>query len=1253
MRTSGDPSTAKSSNSGDGYEWHMLDGENTILHALNAKFGGIKIANSELASEYLDFFCSFLCGEEGLFVLIQDVTELEQIDDDDLFEQALFESRHYIVHQEPKQFPAELGWENIRNRLGEKVSSVNAISSDDETRDETEPRLKTFKRVILYGRDFFESSFEISESGRVEMAEDHRIVTSNEQWSSSDLAVRTFTTMTLPDSGLVLFTKSNRRESMSAGDFMEKMRTTGGFLRASNVLITGDVMFSPAEERMGFECDNVRFLGNVTFDHCRVLSVLRFNQCRFLGSVCAPGTLFESQVILKYSDIFALPRIGKVSYFQKNKLKVEIPRPGEQRGIYACALNLDHARVEGNLSLERLTAHGSVSCRHLTVQSDANFCGLQVLPLVDSNGNSSNKKSKPSKAYKAASASGPVLLDLQRSAVTGAVNLGISIDRQGGVKRNRGLRQTRVTVCGDCRFDTMSIGKSLIIEGLAVVKLKGEKVDHSEFGLGIWDRNLTMSNVKVQGNIQSWEYESFDLAGATINPPLFIDGTIDLKWSRVTGYVDLRGSHVTKKVDCIGMSAAWLTLGPSQVEVISADNSGIEEAGEIDWANYSLTAAHQPKVQGNASADWIEHFQRRMSIIQGNLELGNAIIPGGVTLTGATVEGTVDICLGAQLGQVKALPVLGVRREAEKRTVVKQTAFLGRLSIRDSTIAGPVYLWSTRIGSEDAGGQDKAPRPVIDITTSKLKGGLYLHARSNWEGRRVVRELLDAGKHWSDDKVTSTDWVDHQGTSVPKNSFEDGADAYFWQTIPDVLHTSVKGDVDILASDLGADLDLTNTDVKGRIRINDSYVKCDVRAVTCLQELEPKSKAVNGSKQGQALHTELKTECSQFEFQAIRCDGDLMLAGLAVAGEVDGRNAVVRGHGEFVHGNKQAAIAGDLTLCGFEVGLLKIGGQSFQNSGTIDLARATISTLEISLPLPSEINLQSIKVGYWKVGTEPGGGKDLELLEASKPYDSWAYKSLENARAAEGNDDLADKIHVARNKKELAEAEKKSASTTNKPLEISCAALIGMGVLISPSWPWLACILCLVGIIALAHYIKTGESFFPLPPWLKRSVWDRVILGNIMGFGTRLFPAFCAWLLLAFSLGVVLSNPRNVQPTFAAVNVGIGKVKLDADSAADAGAQIRKMRAELQKQWRPQEQEWGFWNHGLWLALDITVPLIPFNLHDEWEPKDTTEGTVFPCCSYSEMPVAPKTLANWFVPASWIIWTLIATGMAGVIRTRN
>ncbi len=1208
-------------------EWYFLDGERTVLRELNAKFEGIKIDDEGLVEEYLDFFCSFLCGEKGSFALIKDDRDLEKLEDSDRFERALFEKRHRAVRDEVKPFPNELKFNKAKEEIKKCIQNKNPyypIGAKRITESPSNTSTETIKfqitRLVLYDRRFFYSTFEVLRSGYVEMSEDRQIFPSFAKTTASgaertpinfDLAVRRYATFRHRKSGLVLYTKSAKRRPISSTQFREYARSSGSVSYLSNLLVEGDVTFGAGENLTGLECSNLQFLDSILFDHCVVSSVLRFEHCQFLGSFGAPGTRFHSQVVVKHSEIFAVANITPTG--KKNKIAAYF------------ALELDSARIDGSLTLECLTAHASVSCKHLSVQSDANLSGIRVLPLVEENWERDKEQ-----AFWAAPLSEAVLFDLQRSSFAGSLNLGVWVDPVQAREKSR----RRVTVCGRCRFDTMSIGKSLILEGLAVVTPASKKVSGY-----VCFPSLDMPGVTVKGNIQSWDYDSWDPTGTIINPPLIVDGTIDLKWSTIEGYVDFRTSHIGKELDCRVLRSAWLTLEPSRVDAISVDNNNVEEAGEIDWASYSLTAAHQPKVLGNTSSDWTQQFQRRMSIVQGNLELGNAIIPGGVTLTGTTVEGTVDIGLGAQLGQVKAMPVLGVRRESKKRTVFKQTAFLGRLSIRDSTIEGPIYLWGTRIGKEDAGGQDKAPRPVIDITTSKLKGGLYLHARSNWEGVQVASELLVNGKHWSDKKETVTDWEDHQGGLAHKNNVEDEAHAYFWQTLGDVFHTTVYGDVEVLASDLGADLDLTNTEVKGRIRLNDSYVKCDVRAVTCLQELEPKSTAARGPQQDKALRTELKTECSHFEFQALRCDGDLMLAGLAVAENVDGRNAAVRGHAEFVHEDREAAIEENLNLCGFEVGLLKIGGKSFEKSGTIDLARAKLATLEVST-LPKKINLQSITVGNWNV-------KDYRrLLKHTEPYDSWPYKSLENSLAAKGNEDDAEKVHVKKNWREWRENfrhERKALSFLAHPVLRSVSLFFALAAIVTVFTPWSSCPQAL-GLFGVALAFYGG-------PFVKLLFWDGLILGAIMGFGTRLFLALLIWLGFALFLAFVLSEPQNIQPTFGAVKVGLGRtdLKINADNPADR-EKLAKARNDLQKR---TPVEWGFGSHAIWLALDITVPLVPFNLHDEWEPRETAEGTTDPWDPSKPLWYAPKTLATIFVPISWVIWTLIATGMAGLIRTKK
>lgn len=1261
VRVREDKTDDNSKHSTDNYEWYVLDGESGVLHALNAKFGGVNIDTPSDASEYLDFFCSFLSAEEGVFALIGKNADVDGLEDEGggLVDRDLFERRHYAVRTEYKKYEP-VPWERIKKKILPKLDVIESANRDAQpeitSNEESTQRFLKMSAVTLYGRHIFESEFKITEAGMVEMAKNMPLHT--------HLAVRHHSVTTHKRSGLILYAKSGATKEIPGAVFMEYVRDADSIAYCSNIVIGGKVEFDPIKALVGLECSNVKFLHDVVFDQCKVLSVFRFKNCTFLGGVSAAGARFCSQVAMEGCQIFALQEArgskgGKPGEMASKTSRV---RSGAQRGRYAIALNLEHARVEGSLSLEWLTVHGSVSGRHLTAQSDANFSGLQVIPLVDD---------PQSKQYEAAPGNGPVLLDLQRSSFAGSLNLGISVEKDVGLKGGKVLRRTRVTVCGDCWFDTMSVGKSLILEGLAVVKPDSKKVDLTKFPYAHWPNTLSMSNTTIKGNIQSWEYDSWDPSGRTIPPPLVVDGIIDLRWSKIDGYVDLRGSHVAGDLACGGMRAAWLTLEHSRLSDVRSNDEARTEIVKIPWAQDKiLGSAYQPSPVGKAPIEWMKFFTWRMSAIGGDLQLGNAIIPGGVTLIGTTVEGTVDVRLGAQLGQIKALPAFGICPEPEtgvpvSRMVVKQNAYLGRLSIRDSTIAGPVCLWGAQIGRVAAKGQNDAPKPAIDIATSTLKGGLYLHARSNSEGQATLCDRLDNSCHRHNPQTEKHNWENHLGEKIAEQGLDEMTHNYFWQTVSDVLRTTVKGDVDILATDIEADLDLSNTRVCGRVRLNDSHVKCDVRAVTCLQELDAKDKAPSGSERERALLTELQTQCFHFEFQSLRCDGDMMLAGLAVAEDVDGRNAVVRGHVEFVCDKRVTAIpksgsgqpnatgcgfsgfiGGDLDLCGCEIGLLRIDGQSFQaTANKINLARVTVSTLEIVEPLPEKIDLQSIQVGTWRV-EDPKA-----LLGKADPYDSWAYKSVENWLASTGKDAAADEVHVARNQRELKEEEKNYSRPEKIVGWISASFMVVVAVAV-PIWPWSACLLCLLGIILYCYRDQTGAHPLDRPlSWIRLKIWNRLILEKVMGFGTQLGPAFCIWLVLAISLGLVLSDPHNVQPTFAAVNAGLGRadLKINTDVPAD-WEKLAKARNDLQK--RPPK-DWGFWNHALWLALDITVPLIPFNLHDEWEPKETTEGTVFPCCSQSEMLIAPKTLANIFTPLSWIIWSLIATGMAGVIRTRN
>lgn len=213
---------------------------------------------------------------------------------------------------------------------------------------------KVLHGLVLYGKKVLASSFELTESGMVTMTEDQEFLL--------DLPVRRHTTLRHKKSGLIRFTKSASRKRIPAAEFKDLMVKAAKVASFYNVLIEESVRFDSTDKVNALECLDVHFLGEVTFDHCNVSAVFRFEDCKFLGGFRVSGTNFNSQVSFKKSEVFFL-----------SETWLDQPSAVREKGDYPVALSLDYAKINGSLSLERLTVHGSVNGRHLTVQSDANF----------------------------------------------------------------------------------------------------------------------------------------------------------------------------------------------------------------------------------------------------------------------------------------------------------------------------------------------------------------------------------------------------------------------------------------------------------------------------------------------------------------------------------------------------------------------------------------------------------------------------------------------------------------------------------------------------------------------------------------------------------------------------------------------------------------------------------------------------------------------------------------------------------------
>jgi hypothetical protein len=138
----------------------ILDGKSFPIHELNKKLGDRKQITEETATDYLCFFCKFVHGEEGAFLVLKPAQDLDWMDFP-----LVEDSRKHTVAK------SIVGPAALAAIAGEEAQAVLA---ETQAKDAKFHRLAT----LSYGEDLFLSSFEVMTTGSIGMLEEHWLIRS-------------------------------------------------------------------------------------------------------------------------------------------------------------------------------------------------------------------------------------------------------------------------------------------------------------------------------------------------------------------------------------------------------------------------------------------------------------------------------------------------------------------------------------------------------------------------------------------------------------------------------------------------------------------------------------------------------------------------------------------------------------------------------------------------------------------------------------------------------------------------------------------------------------------------------------------------------------------------------------------------------------------------------------------------------------------------------------------------------------------
>ena len=1289
-----------------GTQLHALTGDSNVIHALNERLGG---PHEDAVLDYVEFFCSFVAGDEGPFVVPRSDPERDEVVARDPFAERARRLQEHLVlgdggtarpqsHVAQAFPPARLGALPDSDLDAARAAAGSSGWNDVEQAD--------FVRAhVIYGSAMFAATFAVASNGTIEMLDDDPL-----------LALQTVTRHRFIEEGgvswLVRDWSGRARRRMDAGEFIERVleagsrSTSGGSCPSfSHLEVTGDVVFPGCRSLPWLRCLDIDFTGSVVLDDCNAADRVDFESCRILGSFSARRAIFAKSLALHRCQVLALCGDGGRAASQ------ERDRWGSREFGNPVAVCLDSAQIAVDLDLERTTCHASLRGRRLVVGGSTNLSGLRVLPTVVAlTSVSTAQRGNGDRDAKFAASASPAQLDLSDSEFGGSVALNCALDHAAILQMRRFAPYChRPVVIGVLRLDGTRIRGSLWIRGLGVLRPLNVRGDQHHVA------QLTLRQARIDGGLQNYENLAHSM------PPTRILGEVDLSFAEIGNYAQFDGFFITGDLgfgavtaQSISLSAEWTFPAPAP----DAEHGGAEP-----WFDYTGGRADA------TVAGW------RPCYVGGNVNFNNARITGTVFVTGAWIDGTLAARDGARLGSLLFGPSVSLSTEPQPDGSAlgldRHPARVGVLELDTAEISGRVAVLDTEVSMRAC------------VTNTRIAGDLDFYGTATLQ--RSIEGHLRAGYTWQDPKYPIAEFIEGRLGQAPPVTVV-GARAALGQ-----------GTLDVTGCSIGGSLDLRNVRVQDDLRIEDTHIAGDVatargatlggpgqrlfqafeggqRAVSPLFDLEGCRAAVlevHGECIDEAAEAgpsedrgelSIRTECHRFVFDALHCRGDARLWRLRARRSISGRHAEIRGALSFF-------VPGD-----------GVGPPPVRSDGSgersVNLERANFEQLTIVEPFPPNVYLRGIRVGQWS----PKSGLGAAMTDSQARKVDWAeradlmlkildrmpdreiepavYLDVERYFRASGQDALADDIYCALRDRQAAEEERNCGSrqalriwlaALALPVALLLALLLGLldaerwlrapaygpvllGMLCGLLAPWilvwanptrergpltfrpgnafpgmhggplrLAAMLAITLTLLLSGAARAFVTMAALSFWVHVALLmpalvasarvRTLVLGRLMlrlgtAWGTAPQRLVLVWLLLLLApAAIVLHEPRNVEPTMMAR----GALKLGAAARPDSMT-WRWDRLEAPPTW-------------FWMAVESTVPIITIGAEDKWEAADSppvilgcvARGGSDAACRDVFVPFGPsaRQVETFLRLIGWIFWPLAAAGFAAAFIHRR
>ncbi len=551
--------------------------------------------------------------------------------------------------------------------------------------------------------------------------------------------------------------------------------------------------------------------------------------------------------------------------------------------------------------------------------------------------------------------------------------------------------------------------------------------------------------------------------------PCRVKGALDLTSAKVNGDVRLVGLYVGGELSLqaaeIGGNLLCRASAPRRTRLLDhAWLMGVRVRGSVDFTGTEVRCSITLE---NASIGGHVLFRRTRNYsfdfsckVAGKIWLLNSDIASNVEFAGTEIGGDLRLD-GARLGQNVTVNCRGSQRTRIKGDLLLRNAQIARTAeIRGACILGKMDLGGTTIGDSLILGFDLNDGPDRTIIRAEIRGGIQ--AKSVGIGRDAILMGLFASP--GDDRdggfqIRNHD-VDFEGARINGRFSLHAPDVLLrdlldWDdaltervAIPEGVvemlryearraGTVIAGDLRLIRAQVGGSLILDAAQIGGDVNLRDTQVRANV-------ECKPVHVIPPRPERGRVDRAHMAT---------LVAHGDVILTGLNIAGDLNLREADIRGRlelhpeGEPANRDHVAQIGGALLLDGAKVSHVIIAGLSFDDVADarrnwiraawsrgdylllrslfrgghpdeddesappakhVVFERATIGQMEIVNPLPGVIDLSGLHVSTWK----DRSNFYRDMLSRSYPFKKSSYRAVEKDLRNRGNDSEADEVYV-------------------------------------------------------------------------------------------------------------------------------------------------------------------------------------------------------------------------------------------------